>query len=360
LKFAPSPTLNYSAASGASSATSAMVTGNAISVPEWAPHGLGLNPSIAGYDNSLEGNEYAFTPSGMEYFDLNFNSAKPNGFVSECENISRCRRHGSISSQSLHYGLSPNILPNEQYPMVVNCNKQDHQQMARPQINSEYAATPQPSQPQPTEALQVSTPITPNQPFHQHIPEGTSAPLIQASQLINSEEQRHYPQVGRIALSPRPAPPSFILWYPELPKLLWPGIFEILSREDESPSPQQLKELWWRAFAELSPKDESKCKHIHGAWLAARRYHNDVAFSQNSVTLSTDGDIARTTAIVLEECLGRTSNNQAGTSLHRIREILEVMRSSLDFKIGGFVWTCFCQVTIVSFSNGSPILQISY
>jgi hypothetical protein len=42
---------------------------------------------------------------------------------------------------------------------------------------------------------------------------------------------------------PPPAPPSFILWYPELPKLLWLGVFEILSREDQSPSPQQLEEL---------------------------------------------------------------------------------------------------------------------
>lgn len=100
LRAAPS---NYSTASGPSAASSAMgsphsINGHAVPAPEWAPQGLGLNPSIVGYDSFSGGNEYAFTPSGMEDFDLNFNAAKPNGFVGECEKISRSRQHGSLSS----------------------------------------------------------------------------------------------------------------------------------------------------------------------------------------------------------------------------------------------------------------------
>ncbi|TVY13623.1 Metallothionein expression activator [Lachnellula arida] len=100
LRGAPS---NYSTASGASAASSAVgsphsVNGHNVPVPEWAPQGLGLNPSIVGYDSYPSGNEYSFTPSGMEEFDLSFNSAKPNSFVGECQNISRSRQHGSISS----------------------------------------------------------------------------------------------------------------------------------------------------------------------------------------------------------------------------------------------------------------------
>ncbi|TVY73589.1 Transcriptional regulator STP4 [Lachnellula suecica] len=104
LRGAPS---SYSTASGASAASSAMgsphsISGHALPVPEWVPQGLGLNPSIVGYDYAHGGNEYSFTTSGMEDFDLNLNATKPNGFVGECKTISRSasRQHGSISSHS--------------------------------------------------------------------------------------------------------------------------------------------------------------------------------------------------------------------------------------------------------------------
>jgi hypothetical protein len=97
---------NYSTASGPSATSSAMgsphsIHGHVVPVSEWAPHGLGLNPSIVGYDNYGQGHEYTFQPTGMDDFALEFNAAKPNGFVGECKNISRSaasRQHGSISS----------------------------------------------------------------------------------------------------------------------------------------------------------------------------------------------------------------------------------------------------------------------
>jgi hypothetical protein len=83
LRGAPS---NYSTASGASATSSAMgsphsIHGHVVPVPEWAPQGLGLNPSIVGYDNYPHGNEYTFQTSGMDEFALEFNPGKPNGFV---------------------------------------------------------------------------------------------------------------------------------------------------------------------------------------------------------------------------------------------------------------------------------------
>jgi len=78
---------NYSTASGPSATSSAMgsphsIHGHVVPPPEWAPHGLGLNPSIVSYDNFGPGNEYTFQPSGMDDFALDaFNPAKPNGFV---------------------------------------------------------------------------------------------------------------------------------------------------------------------------------------------------------------------------------------------------------------------------------------
>ncbi|KAH8658762.1 hypothetical protein BGZ60DRAFT_434247 [Tricladium varicosporioides] len=83
IRGAPS---NYSTASGPSATSSAMnsphsLHGHIVPGPEWAPQGLGLNPSIVAYDGYSQGNEYTYNPSGMEDFDLNFNPAKPNGFV---------------------------------------------------------------------------------------------------------------------------------------------------------------------------------------------------------------------------------------------------------------------------------------
>ena len=96
---------NYSTASGASATSSAMgsphsIHGHIVPVPEWTPHGLGLNPSIVGFDSFGQGNEYSFNAPGMEDFALDFIPAKPNGFVGECENVttSASYQHGSISS----------------------------------------------------------------------------------------------------------------------------------------------------------------------------------------------------------------------------------------------------------------------
>ncbi|KAK0113049.1 hypothetical protein ONS95_014755 [Cadophora gregata] len=62
LRAAPS---NYSTASGPSATSSAMgsphsIHGHVVPAPEWASHGLGLNPSIVQYDNYSHGsNEYS-------------------------------------------------------------------------------------------------------------------------------------------------------------------------------------------------------------------------------------------------------------------------------------------------------------
>lgn len=96
---------NYSTASGASATSSVMGSPHSIhvqmaTVPEWTPHGLGLNPSIMGYDGFGQSNEYSFNAPGMEDFALDINAGKPNGFVGECENVitSTSRQDGSIVS----------------------------------------------------------------------------------------------------------------------------------------------------------------------------------------------------------------------------------------------------------------------
>lgn len=96
---------NYSTASGPSATSSAMgsphsIHGHIAPGPEWPVHGLGLNPSIVGFDGSIHnGHEYNFASSGMEEFALDFKQAKPHGFVGKCKGhfISECHRHGLVS-----------------------------------------------------------------------------------------------------------------------------------------------------------------------------------------------------------------------------------------------------------------------
>ena len=103
MRNAPS---NYSTASAPSATSSNMGSPHSVhhNVPEWGPNGITLTPGIVNYDNTFgQGNEYNFAPSGMEEFaTLDFNPAKPNISVGECNNIttSVSRQHGSVSSNA--------------------------------------------------------------------------------------------------------------------------------------------------------------------------------------------------------------------------------------------------------------------
>ncbi|KAG4443299.1 hypothetical protein IFR05_001243 [Cadophora sp. M221] len=57
----------------------------AVPVPESAPHGLGLNPSIVSYDNYGYSNDYMCRSiTGEDDFPLQFDPAKPN-FIGDCK-----------------------------------------------------------------------------------------------------------------------------------------------------------------------------------------------------------------------------------------------------------------------------------
>jgi hypothetical protein len=120
MRGAPS---NYSTASGPSATSSAAQSpqsmhGHIVPQPEWHPHGLALNPSIVSYDNySHGGSEYTFQQTGMDDFALEFSTAKPNGFVGECKNISRSRQHGSISSNAESVSSMSTFVPSPITPI---------------------------------------------------------------------------------------------------------------------------------------------------------------------------------------------------------------------------------------------------
>ncbi|KAH6716007.1 hypothetical protein BKA61DRAFT_573855 [Leptodontidium sp. MPI-SDFR-AT-0119] len=96
LRAAPS---NCSTAPGSSTISTSSIGlphsiyGYMVPVPEWAPHGLGLNPTIVQYNNYSQGNDYSYQqPTGMEDFALEFNSAKPS-FIGGCKNVEYATEH---------------------------------------------------------------------------------------------------------------------------------------------------------------------------------------------------------------------------------------------------------------------------
>jgi len=121
---------NYSTASGPSAASSAMgsphsIHGHSAPAPEWAPHGLGLNPSIVGFDSFGNGSEYNFNAiSGTDDFALDL--GKPNGFVGECENVTRsaCHNHSLVSSDPESLTSFPTCMPSPKALDMVD-QKQD-------------------------------------------------------------------------------------------------------------------------------------------------------------------------------------------------------------------------------------------
>ena len=107
---------------GPSATSSAMgiphsIHGQIVPIPEWTPHGLGMNSSIVGFDSFAESNnEYSFDASGMEDFDPDFNAAKSNGFVGEYNTItaSSSLQHLPSITEFYNFGQSNN------YPFLAH------------------------------------------------------------------------------------------------------------------------------------------------------------------------------------------------------------------------------------------------
>jgi hypothetical protein len=131
---------NYSTASGASATSSAMgsphsIHGHTFPAPERTPHGLGLNPSIVGFDDNFgQSNQYSFNAPGMEDFALDFNSAKSNGFVGEYENVttSASRQHGSVSSNPESLSSLSTFVPSPAEVMALIPSPATSRSMASP------------------------------------------------------------------------------------------------------------------------------------------------------------------------------------------------------------------------------------
>jgi hypothetical protein len=81
------PSSDYSTTSGPSAVHPSslgplyLLNGNNVPVPDWASQDFGISSCSVSHDNFRPGNQHSVSPSGMEGFDLNFNSAKPNGFA---------------------------------------------------------------------------------------------------------------------------------------------------------------------------------------------------------------------------------------------------------------------------------------
>lgn len=145
---------NYSTASGQSTTSSTMgsppsVQGHMASVPEWATPNLGPNnPSIVRFDGfGHNGNEYNFPPSGMEEFALEFDPAKPDGFVDPSILHPQYSGRPSSATQSSEVYQAP---PYPESPAMSHISplsrspRPARQGSQSPYLNSHYTAYPYP------------------------------------------------------------------------------------------------------------------------------------------------------------------------------------------------------------------------
>jgi hypothetical protein len=108
------------------------------------------------------------------------------------------------------------------------------------------------------------------------------------------------------------------------------------------PSAEDEAQLWWRAFLELQKQIPGT--RLHEPWVEAQ------------LGLAARGDIiAHTTVsnlvIALEETKKDLLTGPAPPMLVSIQQILDiayVVQSTLDFKTGGFIWTCLSSIILVS------------
>jgi hypothetical protein len=116
----------------------------------------------------------------------------------------------------------------------------------------------------------------------------------------------------------------------------------------------QPTDLWRRAFEKLLPDFQSSDYFIQ-LWY-------EVYCSCVPVP-STDSDVAHRAATTLEESLSKAGyiyavapqhRYAAGleSSLNRLGRILNVVKGTLNFTTGGFIWTCICQITSVGSLRG--------
>lgn len=128
-----------------------------------------------------------------------------------------------------------------------------------------------------------------------------------------------------------------------------PDFTELCSQTFWSMQPE---DLWRRAFAKL-PSDFQSSEYFILMWYEV--YLSCVTSPRN------DGDIAHRAAVSFEENLVKARKNLSRAdqriyamdlenSLDRLSQILSVVKDTLDFTTGGFIWTCVCQIASVSMS----------
>jgi hypothetical protein len=123
------PPSNLSTASGPSAPSSAMGSpysnhGHAVPhIPEWSNQGLGINPSIVGFDN-FGPQDYTFAPSGMEP-DFAFHDMNKPSFVGECASLSAPLSSSSSSSSVSTFVASSNSLCMTFEPVGVDQTRSD-------------------------------------------------------------------------------------------------------------------------------------------------------------------------------------------------------------------------------------------
>lgn len=113
----------------------------------------------------------------------------------------------------------------------------------------------------------------------------------------------------------------------------------------KSPNSKHLHQLWWVAFAEMQSSNSSQ-------WISLQMVWNSTMRDASSAQPPSDQDAAQTAATRLQKMLqdvtslSKSSEELASspvtTSFDRIVEILEVVRSTVGFKMGALAWVCIC------------------
>jgi hypothetical protein len=137
-----------------------------------------------------------------------------------------------------------------------------------------------------------------------------------------------------------------------------------LFQNDDLHSNKLHRDLWFRAFAQLSAQDLDNSEALLEAWSAAQGgpqglpgTSEDLVAKMAAARLETDIDWARSQLLKAPTEFSKGLFQWIPSSVDRFYEILKVMRKTLRFKTGAFVWTCLCSAEQVSFTPLIPLWQ---
>jgi hypothetical protein len=135
-----------------------------------------------------------------------------------------------------------------------------------------------------------------------------------------------------------------------------------VQRHSSKPHGEDLTQLWWKAFLKLYGEDFEK-------WVSLQKVYTSLSEEESLAQPPSPEEVAQRAATELQAILAdnisrlRSSeysySNSITSSMSKILEIMEVVRTTVGFNVGAFAWVCICAAIKVHLLLSLHVQQIT-